>query len=42
MLQVISKIGGDSSGFYPSILVTGLSEADAVSMTGEGKTYAPT
>lgn len=42
MLQVKSNIGGDSGGFYPSVLVTGLYETDTVSMTGEGKTYIPT
>lgn len=41
MLQIKNNIGGDNGGFYPSVLVTGLSETDTVTMTGEGKTYTP-
>ena len=41
MLQIKNTLGG-GGGFYPSVFVTGLSETDTVSMTGEGKTYTPT
>lgn len=40
MLQIKNTLGG-GGGFYPSVLVTGLSETDTVSMTGQGKTYTP-
>ena len=40
MLQVKNNIGR-SGGFYPSVLITGLSETDTVSMIGQGKTYTP-
>ena len=41
MLQIKNTLGGGSSGFYPSVFIMELEQTDAVSMTGQGKTYIP-
>lgn len=40
-LSIPNMLGGGGGGFYPSVVVRGLSETDTVTMTGNGKTYIP-
>lgn len=40
-LQIKNTLGGGGGGFYPSVFIMELEQTDAVSITGQGKTYTP-
>lgn len=40
-LSIPNMLGGGGGGFYPSVFIMELEQTDAVSMTGQGKTYTP-